>query len=320
MRRVLSLVTICCAGLAACGGDDAAGPGDHGPVVVATTSILGDVVDAAAGGLVVVDVVIPRGADPHDFAPSARAATEMEQADLVVAIGAGFEAGLADVVDAVASSGTPVLSLADAIGLGGDSDDDEHDDDEHADDEHDDDEHHGVDPHLWTDPTLVIEAVEALGDRLAELDGVDPVQVERSVERYLAELAELDASIERRVAEIPPGRRVLVTDHEVFGHFADRYGFEVVGAVVPSLTTNAETSARELEALADTIRAEGVPAIFVETTQSSRLAEALAAEVGDDVALVELHTESLSQPGGPAATYLELMRYDADAIAEALIP
>jgi zinc/manganese transport system substrate-binding protein len=109
-----------------------------------------------------------------------------------------------------------------------------------------------------------------------------------------------------------------VTNHEVFGYFADRYGFEVVGAVIPSLTTNAETSARELEELARVIEDEGIPVIFAETTGSTDLADALADEVGTEVQVVELFSESLGEDGSGAETYIGMMRTNTELIVGAL--
>jgi zinc/manganese transport system substrate-binding protein len=134
----------------------------------------------------------------------------------------------------------------------------------------------------------------------------------------VAELADLDREIEQIVSAIPAADRKLVTNHEVFAYFADRYGFEVVGAVVPSLTTDAEPSARDVEELAELMRAEGVRALFAETTQSTRLAEALADQVGDDVQVIELYAESLGEPGSGAETYSGMMRLNARLVATAL--
>ena len=136
-------------------------------------------------------------------------------------------------------------------------------------------------------------------------------------ERYAGELRALDAELEALLAEIPDEQRLLVTNHEVLGYFADRYGFEIVGAVIPSLSTRAEASAADIEALAGVLRARDVRAVFAETTSSSDLAEALADDVGD-VEVVELFAESLDDEGSGAETYVEMQRTNAERIAEAL--
>lgn len=292
MRAVLSL-SVLIGAVAGCGGSEA---GDGRAEVVVTTTILGDVVRAVAGDAVAVDVVLPLGADPHDFAASARQAEAMASADLLVVNGGDFEHGLDDVIESAADGGTPVFTFLD-----------------HARPLED------GDPHFWTDPTRMADAVDALVPELAELDGVDGEALEARAAEYLEQLDALDAEVEALLADVPDERRVLVTNHEVLGYFADRYDLEVVGAVIPSLTTSAAPSASDVDELAELIRDEGVPAIFAETTQSTDLAEALAEAVGRDVAVVELFSESLGEEGSGAETYLGLVRTDASRIARALL-
>jgi zinc/manganese transport system substrate-binding protein len=273
--------------LAACGADQAAG--DERPDVVVTTNILGDVVQQVTGDLADVEVVMPLGADPHDFAPSTRQAESMAEADLLIVNGAGFEEGMAELVDA----GAPTFAFADHVELISD------------------------DPHLWTDPARMATAVEALGERLAELDGIDADAVRARAAEYVAELEALDAEMEATLAAVPAERRVLVTNHEVFAYFADRFDFDVLGSVIPSMTTGAQASAADLEELAALIGETGVPAIFAETTGSADLADVLADEVGG-VDVVELFTESLGDEGSGAETYIDMMRSNASLVAGAL--
>lgn len=333
-RRLSTALAVTAMLTAACGSSDAAsGDGSDRPTVVVTTNILGDVVRQSLGGLVDVDVIMPLGSDPHDFAPSARQAEAMEQADLLVLNGAGFEEGMRDIILNVEDSGTPTFTAADHVALltlgdndHDDDDDHETDEEDHTDDDHDDDDHDdhgsGVDPHLWTDPDRVTDVVVALGAAVAELDGMNGDQLSVSVDTYVAELAELANGMESTLSDVPVERRVLVTNHEVFGYFADRFDFEVVGTVIPSLSTGAEPSAAALERLADLIETENVPAVFAETTTSSRLAEVLADEVGGELAgqvvVVELFSESLGESGSGAETYVDMMSTNAALIADAL--
>ena len=195
---------------------------------------------------------------------------------------------------------------------------DEHADDEHADDEHVDDEHEGEDPHFFTDPARMAEAVTGIADFLVEtVDGVDAAALEASAEEYVAELEALDAELEQLLADVPTDRRVLITNHEVFGYFADRYDFEIAGAVIPGLSTTSGASAGELADLADLIADEGVPAIFADTTSSDELVDSLASEVGD-IEVVELFTESLGEEDSEGATYLDMMRTNGERIRAAL--
>jgi zinc/manganese transport system substrate-binding protein len=300
MRVILGLMLVlgAAAGCSDAGGDDDGVGAGGRPQVVVTTTILGDVVREVVGDQAEVSVVMPSGADPHEFAASARQAEAITDADLLVVNGAGFEQGIGDVLDAATDGGTPTFAFAEHVALrqldGSD------------------------DPHLWLDPVAMSEAVGALGDALAAVEGIDAAAVEADVETYRAELTALDAEVEALLAPIPEDDRVLVTNHEVLGYFADRYGFEVIGAVVPSLSTSAEPSAADVDDLADLVRDRGVPAIFAETTQPTTLAEALAEAVGRDVEVVELFSESLGEPGSGADTYLGLVRTDAERIAGAL--
>jgi zinc/manganese transport system substrate-binding protein len=293
LRVVLSFGLV--ASLAAgCGSDDGddGGAGDGRPTVVVTSTILGDVVGEVAGDDATVEVLLPIGADPHDFAPSTRQAEAMADADLLVVNGLGFEEGLDDAIEQAAGAGATVFTATDHI------------------------EPIGDDPHFWTDPTRMVPVVAALADALVDA-GLDPAGVEDRADEYAASLEAVDAESEEALADVPADRRALVTNHEVLAYFADRYDFEVLGAVVPSLSTGAEPSAADVDDLAGIIEDAGVPAIFAETSNPADLAEALAASVGD-VEVVELHTESLSEPDGGAATYLDMLRSNVDLIAGAL--
>ena len=327
MRKILTLsrvAAVCALSVltVACGSDDstsdntdngdAAGtttPADTSsngelPTIVVTTNILGDIVTQAVGNLAEVEVVMPVGADPHDFAPSARQAESMENADLLVTNGAGFEEGMREVIEQVESSGTPVFSFADQVELIDVSGE----------------EHIGDDPHIWNDPSRMITAVEAFGVEFASLGGVDAAAVEAQVQSYVDELTALDAEMDATLSTTPAEQRVLVTNHVVFGYFADRFSFEVVGAVIPSSTTNAEPSTAEVEALVALIEQEQIPAIFADTSSPSRLAGAIASSASGDVQVVALYSESLGEPGSGADSYLTMMATNATLIADALIP
>jgi zinc/manganese transport system substrate-binding protein len=279
MRTVLGTL-LAAAAVAACGGGGAEGGGR--PQVVVTTSILGDVVEQLVDGTAEVVVVMPRGADPHEFSPSARQAEAMAGADLLVVNGSGFEGGLESAVEAADAAGAELFVATDHVDL------------------------LDGDPHVWTDPRRMRAVAEALAAALPAAPGADA---------YLAELDELDAVIEQTLEVVD--HRVLVTNHESLAYFADRYGFDVVGTVIPSTSTRAEASAAAIDQLAATIRAQQVPAIFVESSSSADLAEALAEEVGH-VEVVELFAESLGEPGSEAGTYIGMQRTNAERIAAAL--
>lgn len=300
MRRVLTLTLCLAVGLlaTACGGTEKetanTGTASSGVDIVVTTNILGDIVRNVVGDQASVQVLMPVGVDPHDFALSAKQADAMGKADLVVTNGAGIEAKMSSVITRVAGAGVPVFTFADHVTMRGD------------------------DPHIWTDPLTIEPAVRALGTQIATLAGVDPARLAAQAAAYAESLIKLDESVRATLAPIPSERRVLVTNHEVFDYFAERYDLQVLGAVVPSLTTDAQASAKEIESLAATIREHHVPAIFAETTKPTKLADALAKEVGSTVKVVELYTESLGKPGSAAATYVDMVQTNADLIANAL--
>lgn len=307
--------------LAGCGDDDApAGASGGRPSVVVTTNVLGDVVFNLVGDLADVEVIMPAGSDPHEFQASPQQAQAMREADALIANGAGFEAGFVDSIEAAEQDGVPTFEATDAVEtlqLDGsiEAHADEEGNESGGDDEHGDE---GVDPHFFTDPARMATATQAIGDFLVDqVPTLDTTTFDGQVEATVDELRTLDGEVEQTLSVVPAERRTLVTNHEVFGYLADRYGFDVVGAVIPAGTTQAEPSAAELDELAHTIEERGVPAIFVETSSPTRLADALANEVGD-VDVIELFTESLGDEGSGGETYAGMMRTNADRIADAL--
>jgi zinc/manganese transport system substrate-binding protein len=244
--------------LAGCGDDEgAAGASGDRPHVVATTNVLGDVVSDLVGDEADVEVIMPPGTAPHEFEASPRQVASMRDADVLVTNGAGFEEGLSDTIEATEQDGVPTFAAIDAVDalqLEGDG---------------------GADPHFFTDPARMATAAQAIADFLVdELPGLDTPAFASQVRATVDELHALDGEVERTLSAVPADRRTLVTNHEVFGYFADRYGFEVVGAVIPAGTTQAEPSAAQLDELAHTIQEHHVPAIFVETSSPTRLADA----------------------------------------------
>jgi zinc/manganese transport system substrate-binding protein len=306
--------------VAGCGGNGSAGPAGEcaHTLVVATTTILGDVAGHIVGEQGRVEVLMPVGADPHSFQASAAQAALLRQADLVVANGAGLEGGLHDVIAAAAADGVAVIEAASFVEL---LPVEVHEDEgEGHEDEHEGHEQGALDPHIWTDPARMAEVANGIGEALAASDPACAAVYRAAAAAYAEELLDLDAAIEEILAAVPPDDRQLVTNHHAFGYFADRYGFEVVGAIIPGGATLAAPSAADLAQLVDLLRQAGVRAIFAETTQSANLAEALAAELGSEVAVVSLYTGSLGEPGSGADTYAGMQRTNAERIAAALAP
>lgn len=311
--------------LAACGdGSTGSTDAESAPVIVASTSIWADITANVACGAPVASL-IPAGADPHSFEPSLRDRELASGATVLVANGAGLEATTQELIDAAIADGVNVVEVATHIDLLAAPPDDEaeHDDDEHHEAEHDDAEHeghepvddghghdHGAgDPHVWQDPSRIAGALDVVASALAA-EGLDTCEIE-----YRDELLALDAEITEILAPIPAHQRMLVTSHDSLAYFADRYNFEIVGAVIPSTSTMAEASAGELADLIELIEERSVRAIFTDAFESASDAEALADRIG--IPVVPLVTDALTEDG---PTYAEMMRSNATTIAEALAP
>ena len=275
------------------------------PVVMVSTNILGDVVSNLVGDDVEVVTLMRPGADPHAFEISAAEAARLRSADLVVSNGLGLEEGLQQHLDAAAETGVATFVAGDAVDVlpytstdAGGADD----------------------PHFWTDPAQTIAVVDALVPVLEAMDGVDAAAVAARSAAYRGELTALDADMTDAFAAIPSGRRALVTNHHVFGYLAQRFGFRVVGAVIPGGTTLAAPSASDLADLVSAIDDAGVRTIFAESSQPDRLMKALAEEADVDVTVTELFTESLTDAAGGAPDYLTMMRVNTERIATGLSP
>ena len=267
------------------------------PEIAVTTGLWADVVsNVACDGLAIIEAVVPPGANPHGFEPSLADRGRMEAADVVVANGLGLEQGLDDVLAAVEGNGTPVVRVAELVR------------NPLAD---------GEDPHVWFDPVRVADALPTLAAKLVEATDLNATALEACVTAYQAELTDLDSEIADLVSTIPPEARRLVTNHDSLGYFADRYGFDVIGTVIPTSSGLAQASPVALESLADLISATGVPAIFAEEAESADDINALADRVGG-VDVVTLLTGSLGDSGSGADTYVGLLRVTAERIVGAL--
>jgi ABC-type Zn uptake system ZnuABC Zn-binding protein ZnuA len=281
-------------------------PPDGRLQVVATTSIVGDVVGNIGGELIELTVLVLPGGDPHTFEPRPQDIAAVSDAQVVFASGLGLEEALKGVLEANVK-GT-LVEVSDGLAVIPLQDKDEH---EGAQPEH------GTgDPHTWMDPNNVIIWAGNIATALAEADTTNRATYQTNAESYIAELRELDAWIRQQVEQVPPKQRKLVSDHAVLGYFAAEYGFEQVGLVIPALSSSAAPSAQELAALVDAIRAQDVQAILVGTTVNPALSEQVADDTGAE--LVFIYTGSLSQSGGVASSYIQLMRYNVQAIVDTL--
>jgi ABC-type Zn uptake system ZnuABC Zn-binding protein ZnuA len=169
---------------------------------------------------------------------------------------------------------------------------------------------------MWLDPNLVVTYVENIRDGLSQADPAGAEVYKSNADAYIAQLRDLDKWIVEQVNTVPAERRLLVTNHEALGYFAERYGFEVTGAVIPSFSSNAAPSAQEMAGLIDEIKKLNAPAIFLDTADNDVLAKQIADETGVMI-VADLHLESLTD-GAPAPTYIKMMKHNVSKITEAL--
>jgi ABC-type Zn uptake system ZnuABC Zn-binding protein ZnuA len=173
------------------------------------------------------------------------------------------------------------------------------------------------DPHFWLDPNNAIHYVENIRDGLAQVDPAGKQIYTRNAQAYIAKLVDLDTWIKAQVVQVPQERRLLVTNHESLGYFADRYGFSVVGTIIPSVSTGSSPSAQQLAGLVEHIKASKAPAIFLENGVNPDIARQIAAETGVKV-VTGLYSHSITPPGGEAPDYITMMKFDTLAIVKAL--
>ena len=295
--RLLLLLLVGAGLVSSCAGD---GQTDAGGIqIVVSTTILGDVARNLVGDAAEVEVLLPIGADPHDFQVSSRQVASMLDADLVIVNGLGLEAGMEDVLEEVMADGANVIEVGpfvDPLPLGDAPD--------------------RLDPHIWMDPLRMADAAAIIATELAEL--LPSVDWRAMADEYAAELRAADVEIETILSQVEEEDRTLVTNHDSLGYFADRYRFVVVASIIPGGSTLAEPSSAELAALVEVVEREQVRAIFAETTEPGALARAVAEEAGNGVAVVELFTGSLGVPGSGAETLIEMLKTNARLIADSL--
>jgi ABC-type Zn uptake system ZnuABC Zn-binding protein ZnuA len=286
-RPLLLLAAACAALVAGCGGEE-----DPRPAVVATTTQAADLVRAVAGDRVALHGVLAPNSDPHDYEVRPEDVKALARADLVVRSGGEVDEWLGGAIDS-AGGDAPAIDLLAAVAPGSE------------------------DPHWWQDPRLAIRAVGAIRGALAKADPAGEREYGAGARAYARRLRALDAAAERCLRELPAAERKLVTTHDSLGFYARRYGLEVIGTVIPSLSTQAQASAGDLAELVDTIRRERVRAIFAESSVSAKVEDAIAQETGARVGR-PLWADSLGPPGSSGATYAGSIRANTAAIVEGL--
>ncbi|MAT96743.1 MAG: metal ABC transporter substrate-binding protein [Anaerolineaceae bacterium] len=282
--------------------------------VIASTSIIGDVVAQVGGDAIALTTLMMAGQDPHSYEPGAQTLTAVAQADVIFINGWDLEESLVHDLETIGED-VPVVAISANIEplTPGEEDEDEHEDEE----EH---EHRGADPHVWFDIQNVIQWTENAAQVLAALDpdNADVYQVNATA--YKTALADLEAYVQEQLATLPAENRVLVTNHDSFGYFAQAYDFEILGTVVPGSSTIAEPSAADLTALIGTMEEHGVCTIFTETTVSDSLSQTVAAELDECevVQVVPLYTGAIGPAGSGAESYIDMFRANVEAIVAGL--
>ncbi len=270
------------------------------PEILAMESFLADITQNIAGENHIVGTLIPLGMDPHTYQPTPQDIVKITGAKVIIMNGAGLESFLEPILQNIGSTQVIITASQGLTPLPDPSG-----------------EHTQGDPHYWMDPLNVAQYVDNIRDGLSQFFAADASLFSKNADAYKLELASLDTWITSQVQLIPLDRRLLVTNHETLGYFAHRYGFTLVGSILPGVSSGAAPSARDLADLINAIHATGAPAIFLDTGSNTQLADQISSETGIKV-VTGLYTHFLSQPGGPAGTYLDMMRYDVSMIVGAL--
>jgi ABC-type Zn uptake system ZnuABC Zn-binding protein ZnuA len=279
-------------------------PADGRLRVVATTTQVGEAARGVGGDDIALTVLLKPGAEAHEFELTPTAAAAIEKSDVILESGAGLETWLEGALATIGgedrlhdmSAGVELRSPDDPAEAG------------------------EIDPHYWLTAPNASRMVENVRDALSH---VRPDLADAFAARaadYQARLERADVEIRRLMAEIPPQRRGIVTNHDAFGYFMAEYGLHFIGSVFPSLDVSAEPDPRQLAELADTISSEGVTAIFSESAVNPKLARAIAAETGAQVVNEPLYTDSLGPAGSGADTLDGMLLHDAQVIHDALVP
>ena len=347
----VGLVILAMAFLGACGDDqdtqatqepqptaaeESAAPSGPPSQVVATTNFVADWARVVGGDRVEVFGMLPAGGDPHSYQPGARDVARVADADVVFTVGLELETlWLEDLIRSASADESRIVALGEVVDPmefteadmhddhddHGDHSDHEEDHSDHEEDAHGHDDHHDhhhgtFDPHFWFDPIRVKIAVNEIAARLSAIDPENADFYSQNASEYGKQLDELHAWTMEQISAVAPERRLLVTSHDAFSYFAEAYGFEIVGLVIPSLAPDVEPSAEHIAGLVEVIEEHGVPALFGETTVSDKLAQAVARETG--ASLVQLYSGSLGAEGSGADTYLTMVRANVERIVGAL--
>lgn len=281
--------------------------------VLAVETFLADIARNVAGNRLIVETLLHPGIDPHAFEPTPKDVAKIAASQVLIVNGAGFEEWLTQTIESAGGERMIIEASAGLIPRQARDSETAAPPPHQGESKHE----HEIDPHFWLDPISVIKYVENIRDGLIAADPAGKDSYTQNAEAYIAQLKELDEWIQEQLSIIPKDRRLIVTNHESFGYFADRYGFKIIGAIIPSVSADAAPSAQQMVKLVEQIRETHAIAIFLETGSNPQLAQQIASETGVTV-ITDLYTHSLSAPDGPAPTYLDMMRYNTLNLVNAL--
>lgn len=290
------------------------------PRVVATFSVLGDFVKNVAGDQVELLTLVGPDGDTHTFEPTPSDSVALANADIVVENGVGLETWLNGLYNSAQSKADRIVATKGLTLLKGDDDDNHNHEAGKKEAGHDKREHEDYDPHVWHDVKNALHMVEQIRDGLAKRDPAHAEVYNRNAAAYSKQLEDLDKWVVIQLATIPPANRKLVTNHDTFGYFAHRYGFEVVGTALGSLSTETgDPSAASFAKLCEAIKATKVPAIFAENVNNAQVMQRLAKEAGVKLSPL-LYTDALGKPDSEGGTYVGMMRFNVNTIVSQLKP
>lgn len=284
--------------------------------VVASFSILGDIVANVGGDKIALTTLVGPNGDAHVFQPSPADARAVAGADVVIVNGLGFEGWIERLTEASGYKG-PVIVASQGI-TPREMAEEEEGHEEHAGHDHADHDHHdhgNIDPHAWQNIGNVIAYVDTIATALIAADPADQAAYEANAAAYKAKLTALDAKVKAAIAALPPERRKIITSHDAFGYFAAAYGLEVLAP--QGVSTESEASAKGVATLIRQIKKEKAPAVFLENITDPRLIDRIAKETGAHIGGT-LYSDALSDASGPASTYIAMFEHNLAALAAAL--
>ena len=270
------------------------------PRVLAAETFLGDIAQNVAGTRLTVETLLRPGIDPHEFQLAPQDAIRIAQSQVLIVNGLGYETWLAKSLEGTGGQRRVIIASTGLTPNSGPSGG-----------------HPEGDPHMWMDPLKVVQYVVNIRDGLSNADPAGAQAYTANAAVYMQQLNDLNLWIESQVAQLPPAKRLLVTNHDALGYFAEAYGFKVVGAVIPNVTNEASPSAKQMADLIQTVKSSSASAIFLDTSENQNLANQIASETGAKV-ITGLYVETLSAKDGAAPTYIDMMKYDVSAIVAAL--